>query len=210
MFFCSVLIYPVNLPNQIVRYLEKQYIQKPPTTFEIQVLSTSAIKCRGNFQIFHFALAIRQQKNCWILDKNLCILCQQWLASTFCQGVWLGFFSSWNYNLCILCQQWLASTFCQGVWLGFFSSWNYLLYLNYIVYFIFLVSSCALVIVGKHYPMLEKLDSQNIAACENLGKQRAFNDHWKSIKTLLLLLLFLGGITWHDAKRQKEWLKCNF
>ena len=182
MFFCSVLIYPVNLPNQIVRYLEKQYIQKPPTTFEIQVLSTSAIKCRGNFQIFHFALAIHQQKNCWILDKNLCILCQQWLASTFCQGVWLGFFSSWNY----------------------------LLYLNYIVYFIFLVSSCALVIVGKHYPMLEKLDSQNIAACENLGKQRAFNDHWKSIKTLLLLLLFLGGITWHDAKRQKEWLKCNF
>ena len=182
MFFCSVLIYPINLPNQIVRYLEKQYIQKPPTTFEIQVLSTSAIKCRGNFQIFHFALAIRQQKNCRILDKNLCILCQQWLASTFCQGVWLGFFSSWNY----------------------------LLYLNYIVYFIFLVSSCALVIVGKHYPMLEKLDSQNIAACENLGKQRAFNDHWKSIKTLLLLLFFWGGITWHDAKRQKEWLKCNF
>ena len=177
MFFCSVLMYPVNLPNQIVRYLEKQYIQKPQTAFEIQVLSMSAIKCGGNFQIFHFALAIRQQKNCWILDKNLCILRQQWLASTFCQGVWLGFFSSWDY----------------------------LFYLNYIVYFIFLVSSCALVIVGKH-PMLEKLDSQNIAACENLRKQRGFNDHWKSIKTFF----FLEKTTWHDAKRQKEWLKCNF
>ena len=32
-------------------------------TFEIQVLSTSAIKCRGKFRIFQFPSAMRQQKN---------------------------------------------------------------------------------------------------------------------------------------------------
>ena len=32
--------------------------------FEIQVLSTSAIKCQGDFRIFQFASAISQQKNC--------------------------------------------------------------------------------------------------------------------------------------------------
>ena len=46
----------------------------PSAALEIEVLSTSATKCRGNFQTFHFALAIRRQKNCRRLDKNLCIL----------------------------------------------------------------------------------------------------------------------------------------
>ena len=32
--------------------------------------------------------------------------------------------------------------------------------------------------------MLEKPGAQNIAACENQGKQRELSDHWKSIKTL--------------------------
>ena len=32
--------------------------------------------------------------------------------------------------------------------------------------------------------MLEKPGAQNIAACENQGKQRELCDHWKSIKTL--------------------------
>ena len=62
-----------------------------------------------------------------------------------------------------------------------------------------------LAIVGKH-STLEKLDAQNIAACENQGKQRAFNDHWKSIKTLF----FGEKITGDDVKRQKVWLKYNF
>ena len=35
----------------------------PCSDFEIQVLSTSAIKCRGSFRIFQFASAIRRQKN---------------------------------------------------------------------------------------------------------------------------------------------------
>ena len=30
--------------------------------FEIQVLTTSAIKCQGKFRVFQFALAMRQQK----------------------------------------------------------------------------------------------------------------------------------------------------
>ena len=34
------------------------------SAFEIQVLSTLAIMCRGSFRIFQFALAIRLQKNC--------------------------------------------------------------------------------------------------------------------------------------------------
>ena len=32
------------------------------TAFEIQVLTTSAIKCRGKFRIFQFASAMRWQK----------------------------------------------------------------------------------------------------------------------------------------------------
>ena len=36
-----------------------------------------------------------------------------------------------------------------------------------------------------HYPTLEKPGAQNIAACENQGKQRELSDHWKSVKTFL-------------------------
>ena len=62
-------------------------------TFKIQVLSTLAIKCWRNFWIFHFASTICRQKNCQRLNRNLCILRQQWLWYTlaFCQGLWLGF-----------------------------------------------------------------------------------------------------------------------
>ena len=45
-------------------------------------------------------------------------------------------------------------------------------------YQLVLVSSSALVCYSRsHYPMLEKLDGQNIAAYENQGTQREFNDH---------------------------------
>ena len=37
-----------------------------------------------------------------------------------------------------------------------------------------------------HYPMPEKPGAQNIAACENQGKQTKFSDHRKSIKRLFL------------------------
>ena len=43
--------------------------------------------------------------------------------------------------------------------------------------------------------MLEKRGAQNIAACENQGKQCELSDHLKSIKTL-----FLKEITDNDAK----------
>ena len=45
-------------------------------------------------------------------------------------------------------------------------------------YQLVLVSSSALVCYSRsHYPMLEKLDGQNIAAYENQGTQREFSDH---------------------------------
>ena len=49
-----------------------------------------------------------------------------------------------------------------------------------------LVYSCVLVIVRKHNPMLKKLGVQNMAACENQGKQHESSDHLTSIKTLFL------------------------
>ena len=152
--------------------LQRTPCHTPSAALETEVLSTSTTKCRNNFQTFHFALAIHRQKNCRRLDKNLCILRRQWL--------------------------WYTSAFCQGTTWDL--TWHYLFYLNYIVYFIFLVSLCVLAIVGKH-PTLEKLDAQNIAACENQGKQRAFNYHWKSIKTF-----FGQKITGDDAKDKKfDW-----
>ena len=42
-----------------------------------------------------------------------------------------------------------------------------------------LVSLCVLVIIGTHYPTLEKLGAQNITACENQCKQCELSDHWK-------------------------------
>ena len=47
--------------------------------------------------------------------------------------------------------------------------------------------------------MLEKPGAQNIAACENQGKQHELSDHWKSIKTL-----FPKKITENDAKKTKR------
>ena len=52
-----------------------------------------------------------------------------------------------------------------------------------------------------HYPTLEKPGAQNIAACENQGKQCKLSDHWKSIKTLFLKKIITGD----DAKKTK-WL----
>ena len=51
-----------------------------------------------------------------------------------------------------------------------------------------------------HYPTLEKLGDQNIAACENHGKQRELSDHWKSIKTLLSKKKMAGA----DAEKTKR------
>ena len=61
--------------------------------FEIQVLSTLAIKCRGGFKMFQFTWGIRQQKHCQRLSRNHCILRWQWLSHTlpFCKGLWFGF-----------------------------------------------------------------------------------------------------------------------
>ena len=57
-----------------------------------------------------------------------------------------------------------------------------------------------------HYPTLEKLGAQNIAACENHGKQHELSDHWKSIKTLF------SKKKWQELtqKREKDWLEYKF
>ena len=47
--------------------------------------------------------------------------------------------------------------------------------------------------------MLKKPGTQNIAACENQGKQSKLSDHWKSVKMLLL-----KNITWDNAKKTER------
>ena len=54
------------------------------------------------------------------------------------------------------------------------------------------------------YLILEKRDAQNIAACENQGKQCELSDHLKSIKTL-----FLKEIIDNDAKKTKKKIDWN-
>ena len=51
----------------------------------------------------------------------------------------------------------------------------------------------------RHYLTLEKLGAQNIAACENQGKQCKLSDHWKSVKRFLKKI-----ITWGDAKKKTK------
>ena len=63
--------------------------------FEIQVLSTSAIKAKANSELF----SLPQQcvgKNCRRLSWSLCISRQQWLrhTSAFCQGLWFSFLTA--------------------------------------------------------------------------------------------------------------------
>ena len=76
------------------------------TAFKIQVLSTSATKCRGDFKIFQFASAIRRQKMpfCCRLNRSLCILNRQWRrhTSAFCQGLWFNFLPVEN-----TCSAWI-------------------------------------------------------------------------------------------------------
>ena len=60
--------------------------------FEIQLQSTSAIKCRGNSTIFQFASAMRRQnilpKTQW---KPFYITSAMASASAFCRSLWFGF-----------------------------------------------------------------------------------------------------------------------
>ena len=43
---------------------------------------------------------------------------------------------------------------------------------------------CACYSRGTNYPTLEKPGVENIAGCENQGKQRGLTHHWSWIKTL--------------------------
>ena len=52
------------------------------SAFEIQVISTSAIKCWGDFRIFQCAWKCISKKYCPRLSRNLCILFCQWLQHT--------------------------------------------------------------------------------------------------------------------------------
>ena len=51
-----------NLSHSLCYFMIADNIYIINTVFEIQVLSTSAIKCRGKFRIFQFASAMRRQK----------------------------------------------------------------------------------------------------------------------------------------------------
>ena len=59
-------------------------------SFEIQVLSMSAIKCQGDLRIFQFALSTCWPKNCRKLNKSLCKI-SFGVATTLCRGLWFGF-----------------------------------------------------------------------------------------------------------------------
>ena len=110
-----------NINKKYVKLLVK--ISHVYSVFKIQVVTTSAIKCWGNFRIFQFASAIHWQKNWQRLSRNLCILCRQWL--------------------------WHTMTFYQGLWLGFLT----VILFTYSIFFVdrlVLVSLCILVIVGEH------------------------------------------------------------
>ena len=65
---CSLGAYTAStlkvLQHLLCQYLLCYFVNSSTSAFEIQVLSMSTIKWWGNFRIFHFALAICQQKNC--------------------------------------------------------------------------------------------------------------------------------------------------
>ena len=49
--------------------------------------------------------------------------------------------------------------------------------------------------------MLEKLDSQNVAACENQGEQCELSNHRKSIRTFLKK----HNREWHKKPEKTDW-----
>ena len=87
----------VNKVNEMYSWKFSK-ILKTCTAFEIQVLSTSAIKCQGKFRIFQFALAMRWQKNCWRFNKLLFIMSAMALAYlSILPRTMIQFFNSWYY-----------------------------------------------------------------------------------------------------------------
>ena len=97
-----------NLEKTIKTYTQKiiaYILLNNLTPFEIQVLSTSAIKCRSKFRIFQFASAMCQQKkNCRKLIRNLCISCRQWLRRTSAcyEGLWFFLTADTTYSAYII------------------------------------------------------------------------------------------------------------
>ena len=143
-------------------------ILKTCTAFEIQVLSTSAIKCQGKFRIFQFALAIRWQKNCWRFNKLLFIMSAMALAYlSILPRTMIGFLTV-DTTYSTYAMLFILTTHLNGRnRRQYFSHWS-----PY-----FFVCSCYN--RRKCYPMLEKLGAQNIIPCENLGKQHELSDHWQ-------------------------------
>ena len=136
------------------------------------MLSTSAIKCRGDFKVFEFASAMRWQKT--KLPKTQ----QKTLHITSATA-------------------WACIGILTRAMIWFFNSWDYLIYLNYIVFNIthsngwnrrhlVLVSLRRCFSKTTYYPTLEKPSAQNKAVSEKQSKQRELSDHWKSMKTFLL------------------------
>ena len=90
-----IYIYYIYKYIYIYTYITSINIYKQPSKFKIQVLSTSAKICWGDFRIFQFVLAMHWQKRTAEFSRKLCILNQLWLRHTspFCQELW--FLLSW-------------------------------------------------------------------------------------------------------------------
>ena len=136
------------------------------SAFEIQVLSTLAIKYRSDFRIFQLGSAIHRQKNCRKLP----------MTDTIVYYVGNGFdiprYFAKSYGLIFKkwdCLFYLIILFTYNGWKRrqYFSRWW--------PCFGFFV--CLYYSRRTHYPTLEK------PGTKNQGKLREFNDHWKLIKT---------------------------
>ena len=137
-------------------------------TYEIEVLSTSAIKCQGKIRIFQFAWAIRRQKNCQRLSRNLCLHHVGngfGIPSAILPRTMIWIFSSWYYLLYRLLLTYLKGRNRRQC----FSRWSSC----------FGCFVCPCYNKRTHYPTLEKLGAPNVTACENQGKPRELSDHWK-------------------------------
>ena len=147
------------------------YLNKPASksrkfvqaAFENQVLRTSAIKCRGKFKNFQFALAMRRQKK---LPKTQ----QKPLYNTSdMASAYLGslpktmiFFltgdTTYATNIILFTYNTLKREKQKTIFLPLITFIDHLFF-----------------VCLTHYPTLEKPGAQNITACEN--QQRDLSDH---------------------------------
>ena len=94
----------------------------------------------------------------------------------------------------------------------FFKSCDYLIYLINIEGNVFFGDYLFWFFVWTFYgrithPKLEKPDAQNIAVCENQGKQFNFSEYWKPTKTLFLTKRITGWLKTTKLTKDKNKVK---